>query len=209
MTMKTIINTIRHAQTCYSAENRYAGTIDISLSEEGVLQSRQAAIKLSEINFDVVISSALKRAIETTQILVGHQKPIIQSKLCVERNFGIFEGMTRAEIENIVPPVLWISVGQDTHSVNQQGSEPFEKVWQRAIRFRNWLFRTYAGLNILVVSHGVFLQMFNGLLRGQNCIESLGTYPAPLELASFFFDGRHLVDESRTELINTKNLICF
>lgn len=195
MACKTIINTIRHAQTSYNAEKRYAGSVDISLNEKGVLESREAAVKLSGLHFDVVITSTLKRTMETAQILVSDHTPIVQSKLCVERNSGAFEGSTWQEVQNFQPPVLWIEVGNDTHSVNPQGSEPFEQVWKRARKFRNWLFREYSGCNILVVSHGTFLQMFHGLLRGLNCIESLAFYPSNLELATFCFNGKRLVDE--------------
>ena len=195
MARQTIINTIRHAQTSYNFEKRYAGSIDISLSEKGVLESQKAAIYLSGMRFDVVIASTLKRTIETAKILVSDHTPIVQSILCVERNYGVFEGHTLQEAQDFQPPVLWIEVGNDTHSVNPQGSEPFEQVWERARKFRNWLFREYAGCNILVVSHGTFLQMFHGLLRGLNCIESLAFYPSNLELATFCFKGKRLVDE--------------
>jgi broad specificity phosphatase PhoE len=197
---KTIINTIRHARTSFNEEKRYAGSIDVPLSERGVLESHEAAAKLSGMRFDVVVTSPLKRAVETAQILVGDRTSIVHSVLCVERNFGVFEGITRQEVQDIKPPVLWIEVGNDTHSVNPQGSEPFEMVWERARKFRNWLFREYAGYNVLVVSHGVFLQMFHGLLRGLSCIESLAFYPSNLELATFCFNGRRLIDEQVVKL---------
>jgi broad specificity phosphatase PhoE len=69
----------------------------------------------------------------------------------------------------------------------------------RAKRFARLIFREYEGLSVLVVSHGVFLQMFHGVLRGSNCIESLSTYPGNLELATFRFSGPRLVaEESKT-----------
>ncbi len=206
MAKQTIINTIRHAQTGYNAEKRYAGSVDVSLNEKGILDSSQAAARLDGIKFDVIISSTLRRSIETARIIAGDQGTIVQSKLCVERNFGAFEGRTYQEVQNFQPPVLWIEVGDDTHSVNPPGSEPFEQVWQRAARFRNWLFREYAGCNILVVSHGTFLQMFHGLLRGLSCIESLGSYPSNLELTTFRYHGRHLVDHQIVRLDGVNGL---
>ena len=64
---------------------------------------------------------------------------------------------------------------------------------KRAKRFKNFLFNNYKGKKILIVSHGVFLQMFHGTIKGISCIESLGIYPANLELASFRFLGKKLV----------------
>lgn len=204
MESRTIINTIRHAETQYNCEKRYAGSIDISLNEQGIITSKKAAIELAEYHFDVVIGSTLTRTTETAKLLVSDATPIVKSKLCVERNFGIFEGLTYEEVQNIQPPILWIEVGNDKHSVNPPGGEPFEKVWERAIKFRNWLFRKYDGCNILVVSHGTFLQLFHGLLRGMSCIESLAYYPANLQLETFVFEDRRLVDEKRTKLGGTK-----
>lgn len=196
MAVQTIINTIRHAHTSYNAERRYSGSIDISLNEKGEQDSRLASERLTDSKFDVVITSTLKRSIETARILIGDKETrIVNSELCVERNFGVFEGKTWDEVQNIQPPVLFINVGNDLHSVNPKNGEPFEEVWARAQKFRKFLFREYPGNNILIVSHGVFLQMFHGVLRGLSCIESLATYPANLELATFTFSGSRLINE--------------
>jgi probable phosphoglycerate mutase len=206
MTIRTSISTLRHAHTQYNAERRYAGSIDIPISEAGARDAQQAAPKLAEIKFDMIITSKLQRAIQTARILIGDSTPIIQNELCNERNFGVMEGLTWEDIQTLQPPVLMINVGNDLHTVNPKGGEPFEDVWERAKRFRNLLFQAYAGANILVVSHGVFLQMFHGLLRGLSCIESLGVYPSNLELARFQFAGEQLVEEKVTRLLGSEPL---
>lgn len=196
----TKIATLRHAHTQYNAERRYAGTIDIPLSEVGVCDARLAAEKLKNVNFDIIISSTLRRSIETAKIISNNRIRIIKTKLCNERNFGIMEGLTWEEVLNLKPPILMIQVGGDLHTVNPKGAEPFEDVWYRAKRFRNYIFNKFKGKNILIVSHGVFLQMFHGVLRGSNCIESLALYPANLELHKFKFLGTRLISEERTKL---------
>ena len=206
MSVRTSISTLRHAHTQYNAERRYAGSIDISLSESGIYGAQKAAQKLAGTKFDMVITSKLKRAIQTAEILVGHSTPIIHNELCNERNFGVMEGLTWEDIQSLQPPVLMINVGNDLHTVNPKGGEPFEDVWERARKFHRLLFQAYAGANILVVSHGVFLQMFHGVLRGLNCIESLGAYPSNLELATFQFKDGQLVDEKLTRLLGTEPL---
>ena len=206
MSVHTNISTLRHAHTQYNAERRYAGSIDIPLSESGVRDAQQASQKLAGMKFDMVITSGLKRAIQTAEILVGTSAPIIHNELCNERNFGIMEGLTWEDIQTLQPPVLMINVGNDLHTVNPKGGEPFEDVWERARKFRQLLFQAYAGANILVVSHGVFLQMFHGLLRGLTCIESLGTYPSNLELAKFLFEEQQVVDEKVTRLLGSEPL---
>jgi broad specificity phosphatase PhoE len=200
MPVQTTISTLRHAHTKYNVEKRYAGTLDISLSRAGVQDARKAAVKLAGAHFDVVVTSMQKRAYETAQILVGKKVPIVRNKLCNERNFGVMEGLTWDDIQSLKPPILMISVGNDLHTVNPKGGEPFEEVWDRAKEFRRFIFENYSGSNILVVSHGVFLQMFHGALRGLNCIESLASYPANLELARFRFVGQRLSEENVVSL---------
>ncbi len=205
MAIETIIYTVRHGKTDFNGARRYAGSIDISLSQEGIRDCRAAAKKLVGVKFDVVVTSTLRRAIETAEILAGSSKNIVKSKLCVERNFGIFEGKTWNEVQDIQPPVLYITVGNDLHSVNPQESEHFEDLWMRAKKFRNYLFRHYRGKKILVISHGVFLQMFHGVLRGLSCIESLAAYPSCLESSTFRFLGYRLVEEKTRKLVSEKS----
>jgi broad specificity phosphatase PhoE len=206
MSSETTIHTIRHAHTQYNAERRYAGTIDVPLSEVGIRDARDASSKLTRLSFDVVITSTLKRSIETAHILVDSTAQLVESKLCNERNFGVMEGLTWDEVQNLNPRILFVEVGNDLHSVNPRGGEPFEDVWERAKKFRRFIFKEYQGLNLLVVSHGVFLQMFHGVLRGLNCIESLAVYPSNLELFRFQFCGTHLADEKTYKLVGGQEM---
>jgi len=133
-------------------------------------------------------------------LLVPGNPEIIQSALCNERRFGVMEGRTWDEVVKFDPPILMINVGNDLHTVNPKDGEPFEDVWQRAKTFRNFLLKNHKGKNILVVSHGVFLQMFHGVLKGLNCIESLAVFPSNLELASFHFSGNRLTEARSVQL---------
>lgn len=200
MITETVVATLRHARTPYGAERRYAGSIDVPLSEQGERDCVAAAEALHGAAFDVVITSTLRRAIDTARLLRLDGATHVQCDLCRERGFGVLEGLTFDQAKSLDPPVLFVQVGDDVHSVNPAGGEPFEVVWERARRFSRHVFRKYEGSRVLVVSHGVFLQMLHGVLRGSNCIESLGSYPGNLELTSFRFSDRTLVDEQSTTL---------
>lgn len=204
--MKTSISTLRHARTAYNREKRYAGSIDISLCDEGRHEAEAVAAKVQALPFDAVVTSRLRRAHETARILMPPGLPLLRTPLCNERTFGIMEGLTWDDVQTLDPPVLMISVGGDLHTVNPRGGEPFEQVWERARKFRAYLLRRFEGRKVLVVSHGVFLQMFHGVLRGSNCIESLGTFPANLELRRFEFEEGALVQEVAVRLAETKEV---
>jgi broad specificity phosphatase PhoE len=195
MATETRISTLRHARTEFNGERRYAGTMDVALSEAGVGDAQQAATVLKNAKYDVVVTSTLRRSYDTARIIVSDSIPIVKSRLCNERNFGIMEGLTWDDVQRLNPPVLMIRVGDDLHTVNPQKGEPLENVWQRAKRFRSFLLREFRGKNILVVSHGVFLQMFHGVLSGLSCIESLAEYPSNLELRCFSLCGNRRVEE--------------
>lgn len=200
MAIITDLATLRHGRTQYNAERRYAGTIDVPLSEDGIKDARLAAEKLKGVKFDIIISSTMRRSIETAKIISNGKIPITKTKLCNERKFGILEGLTWDEVQNLHPPIMLIQVGDDLHTVNPKGAEPFEDVWFRAKKFRDFVFKRYAGSRVLIVSHGVFLQMFHGVLRGANCIESLAKYPSNLELTQFRFSGTKLLSEKSIKL---------
>lgn len=181
-------------------QRRYAGRRDIPLSQTGIEEARKAAADLVRMRFDRVITSPLARAVQTAEIFANGQLPVQTCDLCTERDFGSLEGLTWDEVRNLQPPVLLIQVGYDLHTVNPKGAEPFEDVWQRAREFRRHLFDKHKGSEVLIVSHGVFLQLFNGLLRGLNCIESLAFFPGNLELNRFQFEDEKLVGQSTRRL---------
>jgi broad specificity phosphatase PhoE len=65
----TRILTIRHGQTVYNLEKRYAGSIDIPLNEKGIEDAENASLKLKDYELDIVITSRLKRAIQTAELI--------------------------------------------------------------------------------------------------------------------------------------------
>jgi probable phosphoglycerate mutase len=201
MATETVICTVRHAQTTFGAEKRYAGSIDVPLSDRGYRDCRMAAQAIARRSFDVVVTSTMARAMETARLLGYDDSQCVRTDLCRERRYGILEGRTWDETLALKPPILFIEVGGDLHSVNPSGAEPFEDVWQRAKDFHRFVFERGQGKRVLVVSHGVFLQMFHGVLRGWTCIESLAAYPSSLELYEFRMSGRQLTEESVTRLL--------
>ena len=202
--MYTYIHTIRHAKTTFGEQQRYAGTIDVPLSPTGVREARAAAVGLREVKFDVVLTSMKIRAIDTARLLVGDSVPMMDCRFCDERNYGTMEGHTILEVKHFKPRIMFVKVGNDTHSVNPSGGEPFEDVRERAKKFRRLIFKEHRGSSILVVSHGVFLQQFHGLLRGKSCIESLADWVSNLEMTSFTFSGNRLLEERSVKLIDKK-----
>jgi broad specificity phosphatase PhoE len=195
----TRILTIRHGQTLYNVEKRYAGSIDIPLNEKGIEDAENAAIILKDYELDVVITSKLKRAIQTAELLVAGRKiHIIQNQLCNERNYGKMQGLNYIEVEEIRPRIKYFKLNNDFHSLNPPHGETFPALRRRANLFSQFIFQNYPGSNILVVSSSAFMQQLHGIFRGTNCMESLRNEIRNLDCTTFTFNGRRKLIEEMT-----------
>jgi len=201
---KTTIMTIRHGETEFNRQKRYAGLLDISLNANGI-NDCQIVSKYFMESVEVVITSKLKRSIETARILTGNNKPILESALCNERNFGTMQGCTSQEVEFIKPEIKYIKLGGDFHSLNPPQGERFPALNKRAkefLKFLRFLLSERQYRRILIVSHEVFLQQFHGVLRRETWRESMRHSLPNLTLSIFTLQGNRLHSESSRKLIS-------
>ena len=198
----TRISSIRHGQTAYNFEKRYAGSIDVPLNETGIEDAANAAIKLKDHEFDIVITSKLKRAIQTAELLIaGRNIQIVQNELCNERNYGKMQGLTYIEVEEIKPRILYLKLNSDFHSLNPPNGETFPALRRRAKTFSQFIFQNYIGSNILVVSSSAFMQQLHGLFLGIDWVGSLRNDIHNLDCITFTFNGRKLIEEMPVKLV--------
>ena len=202
MNKNTRITTVRHGQTVYNIERRYAGSIDVPLNEKGIKEAKSAAIRLTDYDFDIVVTSRLRRAIQTAELLTaGRNQQIIQTELCNERNYGRMQGLNYIEVEDITPHILYCKINNDFHSLNPPGGETFPALRKRAKEFSQFLFQNYSGSDILVVSSSAFLQQLHGLFRDLEWNDSLRDEIHNLSCTSFTFNKRKLIEEMPANLL--------
>ncbi|MBI1801067.1 MAG: histidine phosphatase family protein [Chloroflexi bacterium] len=171
---ETLISTIRHGLTELNRSKRTGGRTDAPLIEEGRRQAEDARRTFAGTPFDVAYASSLTRAIETAKIIAGVEPPQLQiDDLCIERAFGKMEGLTRAQIKEQLPDVIYVPIGHVHYSLNPPDGETFEMVQERARQFLSKLLATHRGRRILIFSHQNFLQQFHGVLRGLSPLQSL------------------------------------
>ncbi len=90
----------RHGQTDYNAAGRLQGQSDIELNATGVRQAEIAAPRIAELGPTRIISSDLLRAKRTAEVLGDLTGlPVELEPRLRERSFGLWEGLTQAEIE--------------------------------------------------------------------------------------------------------------
>jgi probable phosphoglycerate mutase len=102
---------IRHGESEGNLGQRIQGWEDSPLTDLGREQARLAAARLAnEAQINQIISSPLRRAAETGQIISQRlDKPIRYDQRLNEYNFGPLNGLTRAEIAERFPqvPAAW------------------------------------------------------------------------------------------------------
>ena len=85
---------IRHGETSWNAEGRLQGQTDIPLNENGIRLAKITGEALKEVPFDLAISSPLKRARQTADlVLAGRQVPVLEDARIEELSFGSWEGL--------------------------------------------------------------------------------------------------------------------
>lgn len=159
------IYVIRHGETNWNKEGRLQGRTDIELNENGIKQAENARKLLKAYKIDLIVSSPLKRAMKTAQIINEEKNcPIILDKRIEERGYGDIEGRIRKEITDEV-----INSKQlDNYKINKKymGIEPIQDLCSRVWSLIDDLRKDYTDRNILLVTHGGTIRAIDGYFYG-------------------------------------------
>src|SRR5262245_19730191 len=96
---------LRHGESTWNKENRFTGWTDVTLSDQGRAEAREAGRLLREggFVFDEAYTSVLKRAILTLDITLEELDqlwiPVIKSWRLNERHYGALQGLNKAETQ--------------------------------------------------------------------------------------------------------------
>ena len=99
---------LRHGPTEWNAAGRVQGHTDIPLSEAGYAAMAARALPFC---FPRVYASPMLRARQTAQAL-GLSDPVLDARL-MEQNWGVWEGLTRAEILSRHGADAFVKAGSD------------------------------------------------------------------------------------------------
>ncbi len=149
------ITLLRHGESEGNLQGVIQGQLDYPLTSAGIDQARKlAAFWESEgYSFDQVISSPLKRASQTAEIIAASiNASITYDPLWKERCFGQLQGISLHEISQRNPPVDFFHPYQ---SIGGNGESQVE-LYSRASQAIQSLLRLPPG-SYLVVSHGGIL----------------------------------------------------
>jgi ribonuclease H / adenosylcobalamin/alpha-ribazole phosphatase len=144
---------LRHGETPFSAEHRFAGRGDIPLTGVGKRQATAAARRLAKRGgVDVIVTSPLQRARATAEaVAAATGAPLEFDDDLIETDFGKWEGLTFAEAAAQWPDEIsaWLA----TADAAPPGGESFATVARRVLGALDRLLTTYPGRRLLLVSH--------------------------------------------------------
>ena len=188
MSANTRIFLVRHGATILTAEDRFAGAIDVPLSDEGREQATRLALRLSLEPVAAVYASPLGRAMDTARILARPHKLEVQPRAELrEISHGRWEEMTRQEVQEQFPgeTEAW---DDDPFTFAPEGGETGLAVTARALPAMLDIVRAHPGEKVVVVSHKATIRLLLSLLLGfdpRRYRDNLDQNPAALNIVDF------------------------
>ena len=140
---------IRHGETEWSLNGRHTGVTDIPLTEHGRQQARLLKQELVTRNFELVLTSPLRRARETCELAGLAERAEIDPDL-TEWHYGKYEGLTSEQIHAVRP--AW--------TIFNDGGPGGETPEQVGVRVDRVIARVRArGSDTALVAHGHVLRV--------------------------------------------------
>ncbi len=201
----TKIYIVRHGESAsnvYARENpnkpaSHFGELGSSLTQKGREQAHILAQKLKDIDFTAVLSSDLKRARETAEIIArDHNLPVITNEMIRERFFG--DHMS-AEQKREIEKALDSMNEQEKFAFKyfENGESGYDVV-KRFKQFLSHVIKTYKNKTVVVVCHGYIMRSFlihekyakyDELLGGS--IKNAGYFVAETDGKSYIITEKH------------------
>ena len=146
----------RHGQTDWNVLEKIQGQTDIELNDTGRQQAEKTGKLIRNENIDLIISSPLKRAKETAQIInKNFNVTIIEDNRLMERKFGKSEGLTKSNIRKLKEYNSEINdVWNYNRNIDFNGMETMQDFCNRIYEFLDDIIIRYKDKNILLVTHG-------------------------------------------------------
>lgn len=154
----SILALVRHGESEWNAKGLWTGLTDVSLTDRGRDEARQAAILIKELTFHIAFTSRLVRARQTLDEMLtvfGVQLPITVHHALNERHYGIHTGKNKWEVRSLVGDETFTKIRR-SWDYPIPGGESLKDVHDRVVPYYQTEIRQHvvAGKNVLLVAHG-------------------------------------------------------
>ncbi|WP_292471051.1 2,3-bisphosphoglycerate-dependent phosphoglycerate mutase [Methanolobus sp.] len=173
---------VRHGQSRWNLENRFAGWVDVPLSEKGIREAMDCADELANIRLDLAFTSKLSRAQETLFLILAKQKktgiflheskkrdewsyhpsrfedteiPIYSSDTLNERFYGKLQGQNKQEAMEVYGEEQ-VFIWRRSYDVQPPEGESLKDTYERTIPYfkKSILPQLENGKNVIISAHG-------------------------------------------------------
>jgi len=178
----SVLVLVRHGESRWNLENRFAGWVDVPLSEKGIKEAIKCANDLKKFEFDVAFTSKLTRAQTTLSIILSCQKktgiflhddpkgdewsfhpvridrdemPVYSSDALNERYYGKLQGQNKQQAREVYGDQQ-VFIWRRSFDVAPPGGESLKDTYERTIPYfkHNILPLLEEENNVIVVAHG-------------------------------------------------------
>jgi broad specificity phosphatase PhoE len=157
--MTTRVLLIRHGATVLSAEDRFAGSTDVLLSDEGRAQARALGERLADAELAAVYASPMKRTVETAALVAApHGLSLTTDPGLREIDHGRWEQLTRREVEARFPEE-YSNWEADPFTFAPLDGESGLSVMARALPILRQIVVAHTGKTVAVVSHKATIRL--------------------------------------------------
>ncbi|MFZ7282729.1 histidine phosphatase family protein [Avibacterium avium] len=157
---------VRHGRTVWNEQGLLQGQGDSPLIAEGIEGAMKTGEHLANVPFIAAYSSVLKRAMDTTQYIIGERNiPFFQHKGLNEHFFGSWEGVLVASIRQS-EEFQQMTKDPANYQAKSNGGETFAELAERAMQAVYDIINVHNEGNILLVSHGHTLRLLLALFDG-------------------------------------------
>jgi len=171
------IYVIRHGETFENASNCLVGRIDSDLTSEGINQASIVKDKFKDKKIDLIVSSPLKRCVETAKIISNNRIKIELDDRLLGRDHGEFTGMHKSKVN-------FDDYWNYNKNIKYEQAENVVDLYNRVKELILSLKEQYSDKNIILVTHSgvirVMYYYFNGIpddgLLGEIEIENCSVF---------------------------------
>lgn len=155
----------RYGETDDNRLGLLMGRKDIELNKNGIKQAHILGKKAKKLKIDFIISSPMIRAKQTAEIVKSHiHKPTKLDHRLIERDIGVYEGLTRQEVEEKFQKGF---NGEMAYNKTPPGGESAQKVKERVFSLIEDIKRKYPNKRILIITHSFVSKMINKYFHPQ------------------------------------------
>ena len=146
---------VRHGETADNIQMRYLGISDAPLTANGTRQARRVATALSKLPIRAIISSPMRRAVDTAAIIhAACSADLRLDDRLAEGSFGNWEGRTRAEVLGLGPrDAELLARWESDPACAPPGGESIQNIQKRVISLTDQLTDEFSESSVVIVSH--------------------------------------------------------